>query len=137
MAEAENPVAIVTTEGHATVIVRLPAALATDESVAASESELRYVIAKGVEAAGPDARSEIAVDGPEMIGTIKIQGPIDSKKTLHRPDEDQRKRVVHSVQQELQQLGYDINPDSANPIKGEDYRHRMNNFLDNVLGGGL
>lgn len=134
---SENPVALVTTQGHATVIVRLPAALASDESVSSSESELRYVIERGKQAAGQDARSEIAVDGPEVIGTIHIQGPVDANKKLQRPDEEQRKKVVSVVQKELYELGYDINPDSTNPIKAENSTTRMNNFLDNVLGGGI
>lgn len=133
---SENPVALVTTEGHATVIVRLPAALATDESVAVSESELRHVIQKGVEAAGPDSRMEIAIDGPEMIGVIEIQGPVDGNKRLHRPEQDQRQGVVRVVSQQLQQLGYDVNPNSAQALKGEDTVTRMNNFLDSVLGPG-
>ncbi len=107
----EPAVAVVTvgSTDSSTVFVRLPAALADLESAASSEDELRYALQRGAEAAPPDSRWHVSVDGPALVGVMELQGTVHDKK-LEDPTDDQRMKVVHTLTRELTHLGYDVNP---------------------------
>lgn len=137
MTESDDAVVMVGSIDSSTVFVHMPSALADQESASVSEDELRYVLQRGIEAAPPDSRMAVSVDGPALVGVIELQGDIKPDHLAHqpklnRPTEEERHAVVEILKRELKLLGYDVNPESRQAMTGKEWEDHFNSFVKRV-----